>query len=171
MDTQIKDILTLSGIYLTTDEVATLEITDFGLGEFDRVGLIIHTYVNTPRCCAKELIILPHQICPEHLHPTIAGVAGKEETFRCRFGKVSIFIAGVSTSRPSVSLPTDLTNYTVFHEVILEIGDQLTLQPDAKHWFKAHEEGAVVSEFSTTSNDELDLFTNQKINRASRVPL
>ncbi|ABV87601.1 D-lyxose/D-mannose family sugar isomerase [Shewanella pealeana] len=168
---QIKQLVNLSGIFLTKHEIENIEITDFGLNNFNHAGLIVHTYINTERCCAKELIMLPHQICPEHVHPSIGTQQGKEETFRCRFGKVSVFIEGSVTQKPTVDLPKDTENYTVFHEVILERGEQLTLAPNSKHWFKAHSEGAVVSEFSTTSNDDADLFTNKAINRSSRLSL
>ncbi|MCK8045460.1 D-lyxose/D-mannose family sugar isomerase [Shewanella sp. 1CM18E] len=168
---QVLELLGLSGIFLTKVETENLEVTDFGLNDFHHTGLIIHTYINTERCCAKELIMLPDQICPEHTHPTVGQRLGKEETFRCRYGKVSIFIEGSITANPSVTLPKDIEHYTVFHEVILEKGQQLTLTPNSKHWFKAHSDGAVVSEFSTNSNDAADLFTNKAINRASRVQL
>lgn len=165
----VTELLIQSGIFLTKDEIENLEITDFGLNDFSHVGLIIHTYINTQRCCAKELIMLPHQVCPEHSHPTIDNIDGKEETFRCRFGKVSIFIEGNKTLQPIVELPEDIGNYSVFHEVILDKGEQLTLQPNSKHWFKAHNYGAIISEFSTTSSDHADLFTNPTINRANRL--
>jgi D-lyxose ketol-isomerase len=55
--------------------------------------------------------------------------------------------------------------YTVFHEIELGPGDQYTIPPDTLHWFRAGEEGAVVSEFSSTSRDELDLFTDPRIVR------
>ncbi|ABZ76574.1 YdaE [Shewanella halifaxensis HAW-EB4] len=168
---KIAEQLNRSGIFLTKTEIECLEITDFGLNDFYNAGLIIHTYINTERCCAKELILLANQVCPEHVHPSSAALEGKEETFRCRFGRVSVFIEGNKTTQPCVELPADITNYTVFHEVVLNKGEQLTLKPNSKHWFKAHGEGAIVSEFSTTSNDDTDVFTNQKINRASRLSL
>ncbi|NAZ93427.1 D-lyxose/D-mannose family sugar isomerase [Vibrio toranzoniae] len=169
ISTDINNIIEKSGLFLKMEEIAALEITDFGLDKFREQGLVIHTYVNTERCCAKELIILPHQTCPEHTHPTAGKVEGKEETFRCRFGRVSIFISGQVTEKPTTSLPKDIENFSVFHEVVLEKGDQLTLSPDSKHWFKAHTDGAVLSEFSTNSNDETDIFTNPKIRRESRL--
>ena len=43
---------------------------------------------------------------------------------------------------------------------MLRPGDQHTIAPDTLHWFQAGDEGAVVSEFSTTSRDELDVFTD-----------
>jgi len=162
----IERIIHLSGLYFTPDEIKHLEVTDFGLNDFKHKGLTIHTYVNTSRCCAKELILLPYQLCPEHEHPTIGTILGKEETFRCRFGKISVFVQGEPTLNPSVDLPEDKENYTVFHEVVLTPGDQFTLTPNSKHWFKAHDEGAVVSEFSTHSNDDTDIFTNKSIQRS-----
>ena len=55
--------------------------------------------------------------------------------------------------------------YTVTHEVILNPGEQYTLYPDTLHWFKAGEEGAVISEFSAHSDDASDIFTDPKIVR------
>ncbi|RAS59123.1 uncharacterized protein DUF1498 [Vibrio diazotrophicus] len=165
---KIKQLITQSGIFLTDQEIKNLEITDFGLGEFSKIGLTIHTYLNTNRCCAKELIMLPHQTCPEHAHPSSLTKLGKEETFRCRYGKISIFIQGTDTPKSSVSPPNNGERYyTVFHEVVLKRGEQLTLQPDTKHWFQAHGSGAVVSEFSTNSDDLTDVFTDIRINRFS----
>jgi D-lyxose ketol-isomerase len=49
--------------------------------------------------------------------------------------------------------------------VELRPGDQYTLPPDTKHWFQAGENGAVVSEFSSTSIDEKDEFTDPRVKR------
>ncbi|HBP37292.1 MAG TPA: D-lyxose/D-mannose family sugar isomerase, partial [Clostridiales bacterium] len=57
------------------------------------------------------------------------------------------------------------TGYTVFHQIVLNPGEQYTLQPDTLHWFQAGPDGAVVSEFSTTSHDEGDIFTDPRIRR------
>jgi D-lyxose ketol-isomerase len=55
--------------------------------------------------------------------------------------------------------------YTVFHEIVLRPGEQFTILPDTLHWFQAGSEGAVVSEFSSRSTDENDIFTNPRIRR------
>src|SRR5271157_1649173 len=83
-----------AGIVLTPEERARLEVADFGLGELERTGLEILTYVNTERCCAKELVLFPAQTCPQHWHPSRNGVPGKEETFRCRWGEVYLYVEG-----------------------------------------------------------------------------
>jgi D-lyxose ketol-isomerase len=43
--------------------------------------------------------------------------------------------------------------------------DQYTIPPNTLHSFQAGEEGAIVSEFSTTSRDALDVFTDSRIVR------
>ena len=58
---------------------------------------------------------------------------------------------------------------TVFHEVVLHAGDQYTLYPGTKHWFQAGAEGAVISEFSTRSTDETDVFTDPAIVRIPTI--
>ncbi len=151
-------------IVLTDEEKNNLEVIDLGLGDFLNTGLTLVTYINTERCCGKEMVLLPHQTCPEHLHPTIDGVPGKEETFRCRWGKVHLFVSGEETPNRGVN-PPENGKYSVFHEVILLPGQQYTIYPDTLHWFQAGDEGAVISEFSTKSNDDTDVFTDERIVR------
>lgn len=59
--------------------------------------------------------------------------------------------------------------YTVFNEVALTPGDQYAIGPDTLGWFQAGGEGAVVSEFSSSSHDESDIFTDPRIERATEV--
>jgi D-lyxose ketol-isomerase len=135
-----------AGIVLTPYERESIEIADFGLGDFERAGLAIVVYVNTDRVCAKELVLLPRQTCPEHRHPPVAGERGKEETFRCRAGSVHLHVDG-------------------YEEIVLQPGDQFTIPPDTLHSFRAGDDGAIVSEFSTRSRDENDVFTDPDIIR------
>ena len=46
---------------------------------------------------------------------------------------------------------------------------QYTIMPNTLHWFCGGDEGAVVSEFSTTSTDETDVFTDKNIVRATMI--
>jgi D-lyxose ketol-isomerase len=157
-------------IVLTNAEKEQIEIADFGLGQFEQTGLGVFVYVNTERCCAKELAIWPHQTCPEHRHPSVGSELGKEETFRCRWGKMYLYVPGDKVVSPKAVPPTgrEMT-FTVWHEIELNPGDQVTLPPDTLHWFQAGSEGAVVSEFSTHSTDENDIFTDEEIARITKV--
>ena len=65
-----------AGIVLTAKEAENIEIAEFGLGMVDEVGLQLVTYINTDRVCAKEMVLLPHQVCPEHRHIPTDGMEG-----------------------------------------------------------------------------------------------
>jgi D-lyxose ketol-isomerase len=137
-------MLAEAGIVLTPAEGGAIEVADFGLGDLERWGLQIVVYVNTDRVCAKELVMFPGQECPEHRHPPVDGGPGKEETFRVRRGSVRLWVDGD-------------------REVVLGPGEQHTIPPDTLHRFRAGDEGAIVSEFSTRSRDESDVFTDPRV--------
>jgi D-lyxose ketol-isomerase len=155
------------GVVLTDDEPRAIEVADFGLSRLDETGLQLLVYVNTDRYSAKELVLRPGQTCPEHRHPPYDGTPGKEETFRCRSGVVYLYVDGDPTPAPACTPPPGV--YTVRHEIELRPGMQHTIPPGALHWFQAGLEGAVVSEFSSTSRDELDEFTDERIGRETVV--
>ena len=135
-----------AGIVLTPAERDAIEVTDLGLGRLEETGLQLLTYVNTERVCAKELVLFPRQICPEHRHPPVGDDPGKEETFRCRTGVVHLHIEG-------------------HDEIVLRPGEQFTIPPNTLHCFQAGADGAIVSEFSTHSTDQHDVFTDPHIVR------
>jgi D-lyxose ketol-isomerase len=167
---QAVDLYDKASIVLTESEKSQIEIADFGLGQFEQTGLAVLVYVNTDRVCAKELAMLPFQTCPEHRHPAVDGKPGKEETFRCRWGKMFLYISGSKTEPIQAVPPAGRENaYTVWHEIVLNPGDQYTLPPNTLHWFQAGSAGAVVSEFSTRSTDENDVFTDEEISRFTKI--
>ena len=158
------------GIVLTPGGRETIEVADFGRSRLEEIGLEVVVYVNTERVCAKELVLFPRQTCPEHRHPPVDGEPGKVETFRCRAGTVYLYVEGAPAPSP-LARPPDAERgvYTVWHEIVLGPGDQHTVPPNTLHWFQAGDEGAIVSEFSTRSRDELDIFTDPLVARATVV--
>ena len=157
-----------AGIVLSDDEKERIEVADFGLDRVEEIGLQILTYINTERVCAKEMVLLPYQTCPEHKHVPTYGMQGKEETFRCRYGKVYLYVDGEGL-RDNIGARIQDTALSVFHEVVLNPGDQYTIMPETLHWFQAGENGAVISEFSTKSTDETDFFTDPNIVRETKI--
>lgn len=93
--------------------------------------------------------MMPGQTCPEHVHVGVGDEPGKEETFRVRTGEVRLHVDG--------------------DELVLRPGDQHTILPGTRHWFRAGPEGAIVTEFSTRSTDEHDVFTDPEIRRVTVV--
>ena len=137
------------GIALSDTDRESIEVADFGLSRLREVGLLVLVYVNSDRYCAKELVLYPRQTCPEHRHPPFDGTPGKEETFRCRRGSVQLWVAGEA--------------------IVLRPGEQHSIPPDTLHSFQAGPAGAVVSEFSSASRDDLDVFTDPAVERATIV--
>lgn len=157
-----------ASIVLTDEEKANVEVADFGLGKVNEIGLQLVVYINTDRVCAKEMVLLPGQTCPEHMHVPTAGIAGKEETFRCRYGEVYLYVAGDKNVDEIKAAPIS-SDVTVFHEIVLKPGEQYTIMPETLHWFQGGPNGAVVSEFSTRSTDETDVFTDKNIVRETKI--
>lgn len=169
---QVKTAETMAkaGIFLSDADKAKIEVAELGLGEFEKHGLSLLTYVNTDRYCAKELVLLPGQTCPEHRHPPVGKDPGKMETFRCRWGRVFLYVEGPATTKPQAAIPAGANAYyKVFHEIDLKPGEQYTIPPNTWHWFQAGPGGCVVSEFSSTSRDELDEFTDPRIKRIPEI--
>lgn len=155
-----------AGIVLSLKEKENMEITDLGLNDFERTGIVLVVYINNSRYCAKEMVLFSYQTCPEHRHPDHDGIEGKRETFRCRYGKVYLYTEGERTKNPKAHPPRgDEKYYSVYHEIILLPGDQYTIEKNTLHWFKAGSEGAVISEFSSPSDDASDVFTDPRIKR------
>jgi len=156
-----------ANIVISPEERANIEIADFGLDDINNMGLQLVVYENNDRYCAKELVLFPRQTCPEHRHPPLSHQnIGKQETFRCRWGEVYLYLDGEPTKDPKAVIPRKYKDYfQVWKEIILKPGDQFTLPPNTKHWFQAGDNGAIVSEFSSTSSDEMDIFTDPNINR------
>ena len=155
-------------IVLSPEEKGRIEVVDFGLDIVEKMGLQLLTYINTERVCAKEMVLLPYQTCAEHMHVPTNGQEGKEETFRCRYGRVYLYVSGEG-KREDIQARLPESDVSVFHEVVLDPGEQYTIMPKTWHWFQAGPEGAVISEFSTRSTDETDVFTDPRLIREPKI--
>ena len=95
-------------------------------------------------------------------------MAGKEETFRCRYGEVYLYVAGEKNT-DSIKAKLPPSDVSVFHEIVLKPGEQYTIMPETWHWFQSGPDGAVISEFSTRSTDETDVFTDKTLVRETKI--
>lgn len=165
---RVAQMLREARIPIRADE--QIEIADLGLDEFETTGVSLVTYVNTDRYCSKEIVLFARQTCPEHRHPPVGNDPGKMETFRCRWGEVYLYVEGTPTSPIKATLPSAPQGaYNVFHEIVLRPGDQYTIPPNTLHWFQGGPDGAIVTEMSSTSRDESDIFTDPRIKRIPEV--
>lgn len=145
------------------------DITDFGKGEFHRMGLVLFTIRNgNPQhlgpadktYCEKLLIVGQHQLTPYHYH------ASKMEDIICRGGaKLCVQVynptenGNLDTETP-VSISTDGRRLEVPAGTIIELhpGDSITLPPYQYHQFWAEGGTALVGEVSKVNDDEKDNF-------------
>ena len=144
------DELAACGIVLTDAERDGIEVADFGLSRLREQGLMVLVYVNTDRYCAKELVLYPGQTLPRAPASALRR--------RPRQG-------GDVPLPPRARPPATSTGA----RLVLGPGEQFTIPPDTLHSFTAGPEGAVVSEFSSTSRDDLDVFTDPDVRRETVV--
>lgn len=156
-------------IALSGEEEKTLAAVDFQTVDFNEIGMVLFTPINTARYCGRYIVFFPGQSCAEHWHPDVDGQPGKEETFRVLWGTVYAYYEGEPTKNIKAKIPTGKdAYYTCRREVILNPGDQYTLGLHEKHWFQAGPEGAVALEFSSEAKDRFDLNTDPYIKGIDR---
>ena len=163
------EMIRQAGIVITDEEAGSIEIVDFGLSNLEKEGVQVLTLVQTDRISVKVLVMLPNQTEPEHWHPPVDGDPGKEETIRVIAGTVYFYVSGEDTFKEGFIVQGKDGCYTMRKEIVMKPGDQLTLAPGEKHWFQAHEGGAVMYSFSTIARDALDQFTDPDIVRMTKV--
>lgn len=159
-----------AGVVVRDDEFAKMDVADVGLGELSATGLQILTLASTRVTGVKLLILMPHQIFPQHRHPPLGDYPGKEEIFRGQWGEAYLYVPGPATPNPRGHPPAHRRHtYDVWHEVILTPGDQHIVAPNTWHWFQAGPQGAVVWSFSSTVTDAEDQFTDPQITRKTVI--
>ena len=132
-----------AGITLAEDEA--IEVTDFGQGDYDKLGLGLITRINEPEYGSSWLTVQPGQTCPNHYHEFV------KESFLIFRGDVTIWIDD---------------------EVVeMEQGDKVTMKEGTWHKFTSTN-GAVIEEITTTveeiTADQLaddSIFEDKRIER------
>ena len=158
-----------AGLVISEEEIAGIEVVDFGLDRFEIEGASILTFVQTGRIAVKVIALFPNQTLPEHWHPPVGDDPGKEETIRAIWGDLRVYLPGGNTMSAG-SIPDGKEKYyTCLSEIIMEPSDQMTLEPGKKHWFRAGPQGAVLYSFSTIARDVLDQFSDPNVERITKI--
>jgi D-lyxose ketol-isomerase len=154
------------------DEIRTCrlgwDVTDFGSGDFDRIGLVALTIRNghgdvdaykSTTYCEKMLVVQEGQVTPMHCH------LRKQEDIICRAGGNLICRVydrsadgGLSTGDITLSLDGVCSKVGRGHRFVLEPGQSIRLTPPIFHEFFA-ERGhgtCIVGEVSTVNDDAGD---------------
>lgn len=136
------------------------DITDFGLGDFRRRGLVLINLAAEPEYCEKLMYAEEGQLTPCHKH------ARKKEDIICRSGALALRLWPQDPSRGGgdasgwVSVPIDGVAQTVAagQRIVLQAGQRVTLRPGVWHEFAPHGGPCIIGEVSTANDDLHDNF-------------
>jgi len=136
-----------------------LWVSDYGLGEFTKLGLGAYTYMNEVDggYMGQDLYLLPNQMLPEHYHVKTDKAPPKREGWHVRYGISYVYGEGEPTKNMKAVIPMCHMNgtVTVHHEVILHQGETALLnRATARHWQFGGPEGAVISEYANYHDND-----------------
>ncbi len=135
-----------------------LWLTDYGTGQFTKIGLGCRMWVNNEkdRYMLMDIYLLPGQMLPEHWHIEAEGNPAKMEGWLVRYGLSHIVGEGEPNLSKEVVIPKlhcDGTS-SVMHEVAAGPGDFVPLnRVGAHHWQYGGPEGAIITEVANVHTD------------------
>ncbi len=141
------------------------DVTDFGLGDWRRFGLILVNLAEEPEYCEKLMYARKGMTTPAHTHRK------KKEDIICRWGQLAV---RVWSGHPESGAKEDLV-IPVNHEPValksgtvieLSAGSRVTLVPNVYHEFYPLSAECIIGEVSTANDDLNDnFFVNPDIGR------
>jgi D-lyxose ketol-isomerase len=145
------------------------DITDFGLGDFQRFGLTLINLATEPEYCEKLMYARRSQTTPCHTH------ARKKEDIICRMGELTLRLwpgkpVNLGAAGPAFVVPLNGVGTAVIsgHPVTLPAGSRVTLVPGVWHEFFPQSEECIIGEVSTANDDLRDnFFLNPDVGRFS----
>jgi len=144
------------------------DLTDFGSGDYDKIGLFLFTIRNgninrpTDKTYAEKLLIVkPGQVTPFHYH------SSKMEDIINRGGdgtlKVQLYrslVPRTLDTQSDVSVSVDGRNYTVKAGTVVSLGtgESITLRQGVFHQFWSDDATLLLGEVSMVNDDRKDNF-------------
>jgi D-lyxose ketol-isomerase len=130
------------------------DITDFGFGDFDRVGLTLVNLATEPEYCEKLMYARCGQATPCHAH------ARKKEDIICRAGELVLelwpakpVIGAVLAPTTRVSVNGEPCEIATGQPFVLAAGSRVTLVPGIWHAFRPASAECIIGEVSTANDD------------------
>ena len=145
------------------------DVTDFGLGDFSKHGLILVNLAEEEEYCEKLMFAYKNQITPAHTHKK------KKEDIICRTGKLAIQVWSAHPDQISehpfeLKKNGEMVPLKDGEIVRLNSGERITLTPGIYHEFYPESEVCIIGEVSTANDDLNDnFFVNDDIGRFSEI--
>ncbi len=140
-------------------------ITDFGLGDFENVGMAGVFWYNDAKhgYFAHEIFLLPGQMIVEHRHMA-TDYPAKMESWHVRQGSIYTFGEGDETSDNPQTPASQKDFISVNNVVELKVNGINTLnRAEAPHFMIAGAQGAIVSEYANYHDGNGLKFTNPNV--------
>lgn len=140
------------------------DVTDFGLGNYQRFGLVLINLAEEVEYCEKLMYALKSMTTPAHTHKK------KKEDIICRWGQLDIVVWSDAklTKGESLSLKLNghVTEVPSGEPIPLRAGERVTLMPGIYHEFYPATDECIIGEVSTANDDLHDnFFVNPDIGR------
>jgi D-lyxose ketol-isomerase len=147
-----------------------LWVSDYGVGEFTKLGLAAYIFVNNEedRYMMLDLMLLPGQMLPEHWHVEGGGNPVKREGWLVRWGLAHIVGIGEPNLSPDVVIPKCHCGGTATtkHAVIATPGTFVKLaKAESRHWQYGGPEGAIVTEVANVHTGSAVRHSDPAINK------
>jgi len=145
------------------------DVTDFGLNEFSKTGLVLINLAEEAEYCEKIMYARKNQTTPAHTHKK------KKEDIICRTGKMAIQVWNghpekAGSKEFSIKVNGAFIEVKSGDTIRLQSGERVTLTPGIYHEFYPETEECVIGEVSTTNDDLNDnFFVNPLIGRFSQI--
>lgn len=138
--------------------------TDFGLGDYEKIGLVEVLLANEPEYCEKIMYARAGMVTPAHTH------YDKKEDIICRHGVLRVTVWEKNPSEDPVSgsvniqINRKMQNHKSGVPFDLPAGSRITITPGIWHEFVPVDNACLIGEVSTFCNEEIDnIFANKKI--------
>ena len=160
----MKDMFAFYGVPFTELMAKDMWVTDFGLGDFENVGMGGIFWVNDPEYgyFAHAIYLLPGQMIPEHAHVKTKFPA-KHESWMVEKGWVYNFSEVGDETPNAPAIPATHGAIKSKNFVVQNVGDVLRLKKlETFHFMMAGPEGAIVDEWACYHDNDGLRFTNTK---------
>lgn len=136
------------------------DVTDFGLGQWQKFGLVLINLAEEPEYCEKLMYARKGMTTPAHTHRK------KKEDIICRTGLLDLYLWPDETQKPGEKMRVKICGEvnTVVSGALLQLkaGERITLVPGVYHEFSSGSEECIIGEVSTANDDANDNFFLEK---------
>lgn len=139
------------------------DVTDLGLGDFNKTGLVLVNLTEQPEYCEKLMYARKNQVTPVHAHKV------KKEDIIVRWGSLNIKIL---SDEPTVKLQVngEWRDVPTDEPLVLQAGERVTLTQNVRHSFWTDGDYVIIGEVSTANDDAHDnYFDDDNIGRFSEI--